>query len=326
MRGQTGRGKKMNERPVAVGIDVGGTKIRAGYVAEDGEVLRTEQYPMDRSSQAAALHSIYRAADDFLQTPWDGTAPCGIGVGLVGQVDPGRGVWVQAINIPIREPVALAAELTRRYGLPAAMDNDVQASTHAERLYGAGKEFEHFIYINVGTGIAMGIVADGVLVRGAANYAGEFGHMSVDPHGDVCICGRRGCLEPIASGGGMVERAGAHLASYPHSSLHAYADRLQSQAIFEEARRGDPLAARLAQNAMEALGSAVTNAVNLLNPQAVIVGGGVFRDMSLIEELNDYIRRFSLPAAAQSLVRIETSELDIHMVGLLGAASLVWRS
>ncbi|RXZ83737.1 ROK family protein [Paenibacillaceae bacterium] len=324
---QAGQGEARSANPsVAVGIDVGGTKIRIGYVTASGEVLHAKQYAMDRSSQAAALAAIYRAADDFMHAPWDGAAPCGIGIGLVGQVDPVNGVWVQAINIPIGVPVDLAAEMSRRYGLPAVLDNDVQASTHAEWLYSGGREFDSFIYINVGTGIAMGIVSGGRPVRGAANYAGEFGHTSVDPRGEVCVCGRRGCLEPLASGGGMIARASAGLAAYPNSSLQAYADHLHSELIYREARQGDPLAASIAQDALAALGLAVTNAVNLLNPEAVIVGGGVFRDEHLIKELRDYIRQYSLSAAARSLASIETSKLDTQLVGLLGAASLVWRS
>ncbi len=257
--------------------------------------------------------------------PWAGSVPSAIGIGVVGHTDSDTGVWMQAINIPIHEPVNLKLDLAARYGLPVTVDNDVHAAANAELRFGAGCVYSSFVYLNVGTGIAMGIVENGRLMRGASNYAGEIGHMLVDPHGEPCICGRRGCLEPIASGGGILGRARQMLKQYPNSSLHRYGSGLHTQLIFDEARRGDLLAERLKKEAQEALGIALTNVVNLLNPGAVILGGGVFQDKAFANDLLKDIRKFSLPAADAALKCLRPSELDPKWVGLLGAASLVWR-
>ena len=312
------------DQKVAIGVDVGGTKILIGYVTEDGHVLESRQYSMDRTSQLSALHSIDEAIDHFLQLFGDGPKAEGIGIGLVGHIDPEAGVWKHAINIPIHEPVHLAEKMGERYGLPVALDNDVRCATRAELLYGAGQEFKHFIYLNLGTGISMGIVSDGRLVRGAANYAGELGHMSVNTMGPRCSCGRVGCMETIASGGGMIHRAIDLLSSYPQSTLNQYASHLQTDRIFIEALQGDMLATRIRNEALEALQISLTNVVNLLNPEAIIVGGGVSRDKTIVEDLEAYLRTNALPAAANALVRVEQSNLDVGRVGLLGAASLVW--
>ncbi|WP_145950159.1 ROK family protein [Paenibacillus sp. Y412MC10] len=313
------------EPEVALGIDVGGTKILVGYVTKSGQMLSSQSYRMDRTTQASSLDSVWRAIENFLSEPWAGREPDGIGIGVVGQTDPDSGVWMQAINIPIYKPVNLKLDLAARYELPVAVDNDVHAAVHAELRFGAGRAYSSFVYLNVGTGIAMGIVEDGRIIRGTSNYAGEIGHMSVDPQGEPCICGRLGCLEPIASGGGMLERARQKLKQYANSSLHRYGSRLHTQLIFDEARRGDPLAERIKREAQEALGFALTNVVNLLNPEAVILGGGVFQDGNFASDLLEHIRKFSLPAASAGLKCFQPSELDPKWVGLLGAASLVWR-
>ncbi|WP_036691189.1 ROK family protein [Paenibacillus tyrfis] len=262
------------DQPVALGVDVGGTKIEVGFV---------------------------------------------------GQADSERGVWVKAMNVPISEPVPLADMLADKYGVPVAVDNDVHAATGAEMMFGVGKRFKDFLYMNVGTGIAIGIVSGGILIRGAANYAGEIGHMTVDPRGDDCVCGRSGCLEPIASGGGMIRRARAALGSFPDSTLHRCADDLHAGNIFEAAREGDPLAVQVKEQAVNALGIAIVNAINLINPEAVVLGGGVMQETTIIDALRRHVAKCSLPAASGSLRSFGVSTLDTNRVGLLGAASLIWR-
>ncbi|WP_082341540.1 ROK family protein [Paenibacillus solani] len=318
------RGQCSKDQKVAIGVDVGGTKILVGYVTEDGHVLESRQYSMDRTSQLSALRSIDEAIDHFLQLFGDGPPAEGIGIGLVGHIDPEAGVWKHAINIPIHEPIHLSEKMEKRYGLPVTLDNDVRCATRAELLYGAGQEFKHFIYLNLGTGISMGIVSDGRLVRGAANYAGELGHMSVNTVGPRCSCGRIGCMETMASGGGMILRAMDLLSSYPQSTLNQYASRLQTDRIFIEALQGDLLAARIRNEALGALQISLTNVVNLLNPEAIIVGGGVSRDKSIVDDLEAHLRTTALPPAANALVCIEQSKLEVGRVGLVGAASLVW--
>jgi len=309
-----------------LGVDVGGTKVLVGLVQPDGTILERRRYPMNSSSQDSTLDSIEKAVADFLEQS-TGPNPLAIGVGLVGQTNPQAGTWVQAINLPIHEPVQLALRLGERYSLPVAIDNDVHAAALAELRWGSGKNLLDFIYLNVGTGLAAGLVCGGQLVRGEANYAGEIGHMVVEPEGDWCACGQRGCLEPLASGGGMVGQASARLPNFPTSLLAIPASRgeLTANHIFEAAEAGDPLAVFIADRAVRALGTALTSLIHALNPAAIVYGGGVVRDGWLMERVNQTIQDRLLPAARRSLKGIWASPLQTDQVGLLGAASLAWK-
>ncbi len=311
---------------VVVGMDVGATKVLAGYVDEAGRVLRQARSPMDRSNQDAALWSIEAALEALMSAPWEGPAPLAVGFGVVGQTDPATATWVRAMNIPIHTSVDMTARFTARYGLPAAVDNDVHAATLAELRWGAGRGAREFIYLNVGTGVAAGLVCNGQLVRGAANYAGELGHMAVAGEDILCPCGRRGCLEPVASGGGMIQRARDLLPTYPDSALGRLPEGmpLDAHAIFTYAEAGDPLAQRLASEAVEALGKALVNLINLLNPEIIVVGGGVFADGWLLPRLRAVVERDALSGALRTLRGIHLSTLQPDLVGLLGAAVLAW--
>ncbi len=308
-----------------VGVDVGGTKILVGLVDTEGRVSRSERYPMDRTNQETVLSSIQTALDVFLESEWE-ESPVAVGFGVVGQTDPATATWVRATNIPIPVSVDMRARFTARHGLPAAVDNDVHAATLAELAWGAGRGARDFIYLNVGTGIAAGIVVNGQLVRGAANFAGEFGHTAVAGDDVVCSCGRRGCVEPAASGGGLMARARLLLPDYPDSALGAVerAGTLNAHAIFAAADAGDPLAARLAGDAVEALGKAIVNLLNVLNPEVIVAGGGVFGDGWLLPRLQAVVERDALPSVRRALRAFSLSTLQPEMVGLLGAATLAW--
>lgn len=312
--------------PVAVGVDVGATKVLVGCVGRDGLVRASRRYPMNRESQAATLDSIHSAVEDFLGLVPCRLQPVGIGVGLVGLTDPATGTWLHSMNLSIRVPVPLAARLHDRHGLPVAVDNDVHAATLAELRLGAGRRARDFVYVGVGTGVAAGLVCNGQLVRGSSNYAGELGHTVVEPEGDPCQCGRRGCLEPIASGGGMIAHVEARLADYPASPLWEPARRgeLTSAVIFRACDAGDALATSVTNRAVRALGIALTNLVNLLNPELIVLGGGVVADGWLIPRLRDYVAANALRNAYRGLRGVEPSELSADLVGLLGAAALAW--
>jgi glucokinase len=309
--------------PVVIGVDVGATKILVGAVTQTARVLASSRSNVNSATQETTLQSIETALNDFLQD-WDGAQPLGIGVGLVGQTDPQAGTWLEAMNLPISVPVPLGKQLRDRHGVPVALDNDVHAATLAEMRWGIGTESTDFIYLNVGTGIASGLVFNGQLLRGTGNYAGELGHMVVRPDGPLCPCGRRGCLEPIASGGGMLARVQEMLADFPDSTLRAQAEPLIAHSIFTAADAGDPLAIKISGDAVKALSDALTNLVNLLNPEWIIYGGGTLSDGWLMQRLRTKVETQPLPMARKSLKGILPSRLDPGYVGLLGAACLAW--
>lgn len=308
---------------VLIGADVGATKILVGAVTQMGKVLGSHRSQMNAKTQETTLESIETAIQDFLRE-WEGARPLAIGVGVVGQTDPRAGTWLEAMNLPITDPVPLGKRLRERHGIPVALDNDVHAATLAEMRWGIGRESTNFIYLNVGTGIASGLVFNGQLVRGIENYAGEFGHMVVQPDGPLCPCGRRGCVETIASGGGMLARVHALLAGFPDSSLHAQIEPLTANSIFTAADAGDPLAIKISSDAVQALSEALTDLVNLLNPEWIVYGGGTLSDGWLIERVRPKVETGALPMTRKSLKGILPSRLDPAQVGLLGAACLAW--
>lgn len=316
-------GKLIMPEPIVIGVDVGATKILVGAVTRTGQVLASRRSQINAKTQETTLESIEIAIHDFLQY-WDGPRLLAIGAGVVGQTDPQAGAWLEAMNLPIADPVSLGERLREQYGVPIALDNDVHAATLAEMRWGIGTESMDFIYLNVGTGIAAGLVFNGQLVRGTGNYAGEFGHMLVQPDGPLCPCGRRGCVEPIASGGGMLARAQELLADFPDSTLHTQAESLTAHSIFAAADAGDPLAIKISSAAVRALSDALVNLVNLLNPEWIVYGGGTLSDGWLIERVRHHVETKPLLMTRKSLKGILPSRLDPNQVGLLGGACLAW--
>jgi glucokinase len=247
-------------------------------------------------------------------------------MGLVGQTKPSAGLWVRAMNLPIQSSVPIRRLLREKTGLPVSTDNDVHAATLAEQRWGMGKGLQNFVYLNIGTGLAAGLVCDGRLVRGAANYAGELGHMVVEPGGILCACGQHGCLEPICSGAGILAQVRNGLREYPDSSLFraARGGMLTASQVFQAAEAGDRLAARITGRAVQGLSIALTNLVNLVNPSAIFYGGGVVGDGWLMEKVSEFIFANCLVAARHAMKGIWASRFDPEQVGLMGAACLAW--
>jgi glucokinase len=316
----------MPDKNTVMGVDVGGTKILIGLVERHGKVVWARRFPMQAGSSQTTLLSIDRALAEFMQALPAGAAPASMGIGLVGHTDPQAGVWLNSINLHITQPAPLGQLISKQYGLPVALDNDVHAATLAEMRLGAGKGISDFVYLNVGTGIAAGLVVNGELVRGAANYAGELGHWMIEPDGELCACGQRGCLEPIASGGRMLAQVRARLSAGEPSSLSAAAFRpdFDTSAVFRAAEAGDRLAEQVAWRAAQALGMALTGLVNLLNPSLIVYGGGTVRDGWLMQHTGRWVREHAMPVARSALQGIVPSPLNPGQTGLLGAACLAW--
>jgi glucokinase len=249
---------------LALAIDVGGTNIRAALV-ERGMTIRAEAHrPIDKSSGDALLAAMGDCAAEALAAMPAGSAGAGIGVAMKGFVDHRSGVMVASANLGLKN-VPVRARLSDRFGLPCRVDNDVHAATIGEILYGAGRRYRDFLYVNVGTGIAAGLVIDGRLCRGTANLAGELGHATVNLDGKPCHCGMRGCLEEVVSGPGIEAW---------YRSEAPCAGPLRASEILALGAAADGPARRVLEGAVEYLGVGIVNLVNILNPGAVILGGG----------------------------------------------------
>jgi glucokinase len=268
---------------VRAGLDLGGTKIQAAVLDERGEVVGKSRHPTPGKGGPPAVvdalaNALREAAEDASVEP--GKLE-GVGVGSPGAVDAGAGTVADARNIPewSDAPYPVGPELSERVGVPVALGNDVQVAVEAEYELGAGKGSRSLLGVFWGTGVGGGIILDGEpwLGRGAA---GEIGHMVVKKGGAQCPCGRLGCMEAYAGRGAMEARARGLADKGRETVLFEIMEergrsRLQS-GIWERAlKAGDELAIELVDRALEALGAGIASAVNLLDVETVVIGGGL---------------------------------------------------
>lgn len=290
----------LNKRPV-IGVDVGGTKILVGLVDEDGQVLCSKKTPMDSSTMETTIASILNALDGFIEEIKDSYKFCAVGFGLVGRCDPEKRVWVRASNLPISHPVELGKLVEEKYGVPGFLDNDVFCATIAEKQFGAGKTYDDFLVINVGTGLSAGIVTEGRILRGAGNVAGEIGRTSMGLKD-----WSNGMLEDICSGGGIYKQSKS--------------GRFSSTKEIIEKRDCDEEAKSLVENAINALGEAAAALVTIFNPSAIVMAGSVGTNDFVIDTLERYIKERAFGPALVDLKEIHASKLEPGAVGLIGAA------
>jgi predicted NBD/HSP70 family sugar kinase len=305
-----------------LGVDLGGTKILVGEVDTNGNILRYRKYESGFFNQQTAVEVIKDAVDDYIACAgWVRLPPVAMGVGLIGRVDAGEGIWLQ-IDPKRTQPIPLAAELSEYYKMPCFIDNDVKVATCAEQLFGFGQQSRDFIYINVGTGIAAGFVVDGKLIRGSHFNAGEVGHTRVGMEvGLKCGCGRTDCVEMIASAAGI--DASARLLKEKYLTRlqppMGRGERISINEVFELSRKGDPLCVRLVENAAEALADLIMNLVRVSDPDTVVLGGGLVADGYLhgkvLEKLNPTTLRFVRNG-------VVITKLNPVFISLIGAAAI----
>ncbi len=310
-----------------VGIDIGGTKTLSGVVDPQGRVLGRRLMTTPQTGPEGVVQALVREVTGLLSSA--GTRRedlLGLGVGAPGPLDPATGVVFEPPNLVGWRDVPLARLLRDATGLRVFVENDANAAALGEAWVGAGAGVRDLIYITVSTGIGGGLILNGDLYHGVSGTAGEIGHMTVEPDGPVCTCGRRGHLEAVASGQAIARMAAdAVRAGRPtRLSILSPPEALTAEAVARAAIEGDPLARDIYARAGAYIGIAVASLVNLLNPAMVIFGGGVSKAGDL---LFDPVRRvvreraFERPAAA---VRIVQAALGDH-AGVIGAAAVVYR-
>src|ERR1700686_5409870 len=198
-----------------IGVDIGGTKVAAGFVDHAGEITHVTRVPMVSDGDAAAgLNSVLEAIDSLLakaqQNHW---AIRAVGICAPGPLDPNTGVVINPPNLPCWRNFPLSLKVSEAYGLPVKVDNDGNAAALAEALWGAGRGYRNVFYVTIGTGIGTGIVFDRRIYHGRTGAAGEGGHMSIDYRGPRCGCGKLGCIEAFASGPAIARRASEQIAA-----------------------------------------------------------------------------------------------------------------
>lgn len=306
-----------------IGLDAGGTKILVGMV-ENGKILASKKYPMHRGVQETAIATIYGALDDFITSIQGADLPQaqGIGIGTTGHIDFDHGVIMSCIGTPVTVPVPVREQLEPKYGLPVRVDNDVHCATTGEYVYGEGRNSRSMLYVNIGTGLASGLVENGRLLRGAVNATGESGYFHLNLDGDPNEVGE---VEFVAAGGGLITEAKKKLPNYPDSVLHRHLTEgnLHAGTIFDAAREGDPLAAHLTNRAVRYLGAWLGGLLGTLNPETVVFGGGLVKSSWFFDQIAaETKKRAFVPITWDGLKYFGVTKLDSDKVGLIGASAL----
>ncbi len=313
---------------LAIGIDIGGTKVAGGVVDEDGRVtVQVQRDTPDRSKSPAVVEdTIVDVVEELVARA--GGPVVGVGIGAAGFVGADRATVVFSPHLSWRDE-PLRDALRRRVDLPIVVDNDANVAGLAEYRYGAGRGESHLVLVNLGTGIGGAIVIDGVVVRGRHGIAGEFGHMMLVPGGQRCECGNRGCWEQYASGNALVREAQAlMLARSPVVSdlarrVGGVAEDLTGPTITEAARDGDATAVELFAEIGRWLGLGLANLAAALDPGTFVIGGGVsLAGELLLAPTREAFRRQLTGRGYRPEARVVQAALG-NEAGLIGAAVLV---
>lgn len=310
-----------------IGIDVGGTNVKIALVDGEGKIIYSNSVPTyAQMGYEYTVNNIKQAIKDLMkETNTEAKDIQGIGFDFPGQVDCKTGVVKNAPNIPGWVNVPIAQMIEEEFHIPTRIDNDVRCAALGELKFGAGRGCENFVCITVGTGIGSGIVINGKVVRGAANAAGELGHIKLQMEdGPLCGCGDSGCLEAFASGPSIVAMAQEYLKGGKSSKFRELAGdgEITPYIVAKAAEAGDPVAKRIFEKMGYYIGMGLTSVINLLNPERIIIGGGVAECGEL---LLDPIRRTINERAMKvqrDAVEIVPAELG-NSAGVIGASMLV---
>jgi len=297
---------------------VGGTKIAAGVVTPEGEILDEARYPTPHSRERL-VESIGRAVAEVR----GGFDVGGVCLAVPGLILDQKNTVVFSPNLRAIEGIPLKEELGSKIGLPLTIENDANAAAWGEFRFGAGSEVDHLVFVTLGTGIGGGVITHGVLLRGAQGSGGELGHVTVHATGPRCACGNRGCLEALASGTAIGRRGREVASERPNSALGRLAikRKVLGEDVTELARGDDELALSVLEEAGQWLGIGLAGFVNIFNPEMVVVGGGAMEAGELI--LKPARREVYLRARPPSRDLVEVKEATLGPEsGVLGAAAL----
>ncbi len=311
---------------LTIGVDVGGTKVAAAVVDEDGTVVARTRRDTPADDVSQTLRMIMEAVEELVA----GHQVAAIGVGAAGWIDASRSTVLFAPNIAWRnEP--LRAELADKFGLPVVVENDANAAAWAEYRFGAGRDVDSMLMYTVGTGIGGAVIMDGRLIRGQHGVAAELGHMTSVPDGHLCGCGRRGCLEQYASGQALVRLGRAAAEHNPDTApaLLALAGgdpaAVTGPMITEAAHAGDPAAVAALADIGKWLGLACVDMVQTLDPAVIVVGGGVSEVGALLfGPANEAFAHGLAQRGRLPVAEIRAAEMG-NAAGVVGAADLARR-
>ncbi|WP_160719272.1 ROK family glucokinase [Bacillus sp. USDA818B3_A] len=311
-----------------IGIDLGGTTVKFAILTEEGEIQQKWSIETDIQNEGKnivpnIIESIKHrldlyglSADDIL----------GIGMGSPGTVDREQGTVIGAFNLNWSTLQQVKQQIEEGTGISFCIDNDANVAALGERWKGAGEDGADVVFVTLGTGVGGGIIAEGNLIHGKVGAGGEIGHIIVEPDGYQCTCGNQGCLETVASATGVVRLARDFSERYAGESelkwLIDDGQEVTAKTIFDQAKKGDQLALIVVDKFYYYLGLACGNIGNILNPETIVIGGGVSAagDM-LLNGVEEYFQKFAFPTVKTS-TKLKLAQLG-NDAGVIGAASLV---
>ena len=311
-----------------IGVDMGGTKILSAVVDAEGQILATAKVPTQAKDGPSIV--IDRIADSikeaFQKSDVSVDTIRAIGIGAPGPLDPETGVVIFAPNLGWKD-VPLKTELEERIGIPTFVDNDVNIGTLGEHTYGTGRGVQNLVGIFVGTGIGGGIILNGELFHGASKTAGEIGHIIVQEGGPKCGCGNRGCLEALASRTAMTKQLRNAIMKKGKKSIITKLNdgdlqQIRSGTLAKALRNKDKLTQKIFKETTKYLGVGIGSIVNFLNPEMIVLGGGVVEalDQDFIKAIRKAAKKYALPDTLKG-VQIVRAQLGDD-AGVLGAAAL----
>jgi glucokinase len=317
----------IEENRCVIGSDVGGTKMAVGAVDARGAIILRHEAPSPARDGEKMVTTLVELVNGCIEAARsEGFEVVAVGIGAAGFILHAEGVLMEAPNIAW-SMVPLEKISTEATGLPSFLDNDANAAAAGEHFAGICQGVDDFIYLTLGTGIGGGIFAGGRLYRGHRGTAAELGHMTVDPNGPVCGCGRKGCLEALASGTAL-EREAAALARLKKGSLllemtGGDLELLTGEMVSAAAEKKDPAALEAFKRVAYYLGLGVVNLIHAFDPETVVLGGGVARSGHLLlDELNEVVAANGIPSLIAGTT-ITLSNLGGD-AGLIGAGAIAW--
>ena len=303
-----------------IGLDVGGTGIKAGLVV-DGRIVAERKLPTDCSSDRAILEQLAHLVEELMvAADTESVQVGGTGVAVPGSVDSGRGVAVGAANLPWNN-TPICSWLQERTGLPTFLENDTNAAAVGELVYGAGQGVSDLFYMAIGTGVGGGIISGGQLIRGGKGEdGGEIGHIIADLNGPVCVCGQRGCLEALAAAPAIARLATERATAAGEGPLWSKINSgkvLEAKDVFEAAKAGDPTALSVVDTIGLYLSVGLIAIRRVLAPDLVIIGGGVAGAGQLLLDALDKGME-SLGLRSKPVVKLS----GLSQPGIVGAAAV----
>ncbi|WP_138316255.1 ROK family glucokinase [Rhodoluna limnophila] len=306
----------------SIGIDIGGTKIAGALVDESGQIVNELRVPTPVEDPAALVDAVVGVISELR----NGHEVLGAGVAMAGFIDAAQSAVIYGTNFGWKN-YPLKAEIEAKLDIPVIIENDANAAAWAEYRFGAGKGFQHMVMLTLGTGVGGAVIVDGRMLRGGFGVAGELGHMRVVPNGVECGCGQRGCIESYASGTALVRTARELVASGDPlgarlGELAEQAGELTGVQVYEAILEGDAGARKLLADVGSWTGQAIASLSAILDPQIVVIGGGVSAAGELLlGSIRDAYRKHMPAAGFRPELKIVTAEF-VNDAGVVGAADL----